>query len=92
MFLWLYPNKINARLVPHMIMFAVIYDVGICSDPEIIYQPTIVVIPNNITPSAINPLVIILFSENSIGLTTLLLDQSEYLSNLFMILFCNESI
>ena len=92
MFLLLYPNKINARLVLHMIRFTIIYDVGTRSGPEIIYQPTIVVIANNTTPNATNPLVDISFFVTPIGLTTSFLEKSEKRSKLFMILFCIVSI
>ena len=92
MFLLLYPNKIITRLVPHKKRFAIIYDIENGSGPEIIYQPTIVVIANNTTPNATNPLVLVLFFVNSIGLTPSFLDKSENLSYLIMILLCNESI
>ena len=92
MFLLLNPIKIITRLVPHKKRFPIKYDIENCSGPEIIYQPAIVVIANNITPSAINPLVLVSFIVNSIGVNPPSLELSENLSNLFMILFCNESI
>ena len=92
MFLLLYPNKIITRLVPHKKRFPMIYDIENGSGPEIIYQPTIVVIVNNTKPKATNHLVLVSFFVNSIGLTPSFLDKSEYLSNLIMILLCNESI
>ena len=76
MFLLLYPNKIITRLVLHMIRVTIIIDGGNRSGPEIIYQPTIEVIPNNITPSAINPLVFILFFGISVGIATSYLEKS----------------
>ena len=70
------PIKIITRLVPHKKRFAIIYDTENGSGPEIIYQPTIVVIANNTTPNEINPLVPVLFFVNPIGLTTPFLDNS----------------
>jgi len=92
MFLLLYPNKIITRLVPHKKRFPIIYDIENGSGPEIIYQPTIVVIANNTKPEATNPLVLVSFFVNTIGLTLSSLNKSEYLSSLIMILLCNESI